>query len=193
MAYATVAQLKAYIGGYDSTSDDALLGELLDRASSWFDGQTHRTFAASADSTRTYDAVGPHIRGYELHFPDGAELAAITSVTNGDGVVLSTSEYTTAPRNATPYYGLRILGSAGKTWTYTTDWEDAISIVGRWAYSTTPPDDVRQAVLDIAKQMYRARADDGGDRTIIAEGMVITPSNIPSTARATVERYRRLA
>lgn len=190
MAYASPAELKTYIGGFKDTTDDALLAELLERATSIFEGATGRVFAVETDSTKTFDAVGDHVRGYVLYL-DEADLCAITSVTNGDGVAVSTSEYTTLPRNATPYFGLRLLASAGKTWTYSTDWEDAISIVGRWGYSTTPPLDVQQATLDIAKMLYRSRGEDGADRMIVAEGMIVHPASFSPLVKATIDRYRR--
>lgn len=191
MAYTTYTDVKTYIGGIQGTGDDALLTVLIAAAQKFIDTFCRRTFEASSDTTRYIDAVGDHIRGRTLYLDDVGELAAITTVTNGDGIVVSSSEYTTIPRNSTPYNALILLSSAGKSWTYTDDWEGAISILGKWAYSTSAPADIVQACKDIVKHMYRSRADDGQDRTIISEGMVITPSQIPASALETLRAYRR--
>lgn len=134
MSYCLLADLKAYLGiDAPNTSDDVLLQRLLDAAHSRIDSRTQRTFWAAAHSTRTFDPTEDIIRG-EL-FLD-ADLSHVVSITNGDGVALATTDWYHTPRNVTPWRILGIRTSSTVYWTYTTDYQDAISIVGRWAFMT---------------------------------------------------------
>lgn len=187
MAYATIDDLREYLGLVES-DHDALLGRLLDSAQAYIDAYTGRTFEASADSTRTLDAI-KDVEGRLLWL--GGDLCAITTVTNGDAVVVATNEYTTEPRNYGPYYALKLLASSGKAWTYTTDPEDAISIAGKWAYSLTAPDDISQATIRLAGWLYRQRDNAGeGDRPVVAGNATILPSRLPADIEAMIGRYK---
>ncbi len=189
MAYASVSDLREYLDITDS-EHDGLLGRLIDTAQSYIEGRTGRVFEASADSTRTFDAVAD-VTGRTLWLDD--DLCAVTSVTNGDGVVVAINQYTTQPRNTTPWYSLMILSSSGKHWTYTTDPEDAISIVGKWAYSVTPPDDITQATIRLAGWLYRQRDNSAeADRGIIAGNATILPPRLPADIDALILPYRRI-
>ena len=177
MAYVDVATLKRYLG-VSGAGDDQLLAELITMAQAIIDADIGRTFEASADTTRTFDAVrdvdGPALRL-------DADLCAITSVTNGNSVVVTSGQYTTQPRNVTPWYELRLLGSSGLSWTYTTDPEDSISIVGRWAYSTTADALIAGACRRLAAYLYRQKDNAGDlDRAVIAGNTTILPAAIPS-------------
>ena len=55
MAYATVAQLRAYLG-LDLNSDDPLLESLLGRGQAAIEHYTHRLFEATSDTTKLFDA-----------------------------------------------------------------------------------------------------------------------------------------
>ena len=121
MAYCTSADVRQYLG-ISSTSDDALITALIDRAQTHIELHPHRAFSSTADSTRSF-TVGEDTDGRTLWFDE--DIASITTVTtNADastGTVVSSTEYTTLPRNRTPYYGLKIKGSIDKDWEYTND------------------------------------------------------------------------
>lgn len=192
MAYCTDAEVKTRIGGIKGQSDDALIEALITEAQAWIDAHTNRTFEASADTTRTFDAFAD-VGGLTL-FLD-RDLAAITSVTNGDGTTVTSGQYVTEPRNDTPYYGLTLLRSSALTWLQEDDGdnEDAIAIVGKWAYSTEAPNDIKRACIQLAAFFYRSRdAGPDQDRTIIVDGMVITPGRIPREVTELLRPYRRL-
>lgn len=181
MAYITVDELKDYLKIGDD-EDDALLAALISSAESIFEGpdMTGRAFEASADTTRNFDAYAD-TDGYTLWLDE--DLCAITSITNGDGDVLTTAEYTTQPRNETPYYAIKLLASSGLTWETDSngDPEDAIAIVGRWAYSTTPDEKVKHAIKRLAAWLYRQKDTSADlDRPFIAQsGVTIMPSAMP--------------
>lgn len=191
-AYATLAELRsdpALKLAAGETADDTLLQALLDAVKQLIDSHTGRLFALSTDTTRHYDAR-QDVRGSGLYLKE--DLCQITSVTNGDGVVVAANEYTTTPKNATPYWKITLLGSGGKAWTYTDDPEDAIVIVGRWAYSVTAPNDIKRANIIGAAALYRQSLSGDSDRPIIAGGgTVIQPSQLPATFWTLVNPYVR--
>ena len=192
MAYTDAQSLRAY-KDISSSADDALLTDLIAAAQKEIDNYCHRTFEASADSTRYFDvhggADGP-VDGSVLWLDE--DLCAITSVTNGDSVVVASSEYTTIPRNETPYNRLQLLSNSGKHWTYTTEWMNAITIVGKWAYSTSAPDDIAQACTRLAAFLYAQRDAQLFDVTAIEAGTVLTPVGIPVDVKAILQPYRKL-
>jgi len=186
MAYVTVAEFKQYTGVSEAV-DDALISGLIASAQAAIDNYCHRTFEADEDTTKYFDAVGPHIDGLTLYFDD--DLCAITTVTNGDDNVVSSSEYTTIPRNGTRFYAIRLLSQSGKTWTFSGEWMDAISITGRWAYSVKAPDDIYQACLRLASFYYREKDSPLTDVTAIEAGTVIRTPPMPGSVKALLQPY----
>ena len=170
MAYTTVGAVKEYLGISEAT-DDELIATLIASAQQAIDNYCHRTFEASADSTRYFDFSRSNIDGLTLILYD--EIAAITTVTNGDGIEVASDEYTTIPRNETPYFRIRLLSNSGKVWTYTTEWMDAISVIGKWAYSTEAPDDIVQACIELVSFVFRKKDAPLADVTAIEAGTVI--------------------
>lgn len=194
MTYITVSELKSYLG-VTTTGDDALLASLIARAQSAIDTHTGRTFEAASDTTKYLDCLPPTVNGYELNWATlGLDLCQITSVTNGNGVVVTGSQYVTMPINVTPYHGLRLKQYSGVTWDYTDDWEASIAIVGRWAYSITPPADIAQACIRLAAFFYRQKDNTtDGDRPILAgDGNVIMPSTMPRDVTSILQPYVRV-
>lgn len=193
MSYTTVAEVKRYLD-ITGTSDDALLASLITSAQAAIDAHCDRTFEAVTDSTRYFDGLGPHIDGVTLWLD--RDLCSITTVTNGDGNTISGSSYVTWPRNSAdgPFYAIRIKESADTDWTYGTDWENAISIAGRWAYSTSAPDDVRHACTRLAGFYYRQKDAQVFDVTAIPDAGVMTvPVGIPADVKLMLNPYRRRA
>jgi predicted NAD/FAD-dependent oxidoreductase len=188
--YASVARLKSYLG-IDTTTEDDLLHNAIETAQAHIDRATGRTFEASADTTRYLHAT-EDVDGRDLWL--GEDLCAITTVTNGDAVVVASNEYSTMPRNVTPYHSLRMLASANKAWTYTTDPEGAIVIVGKWAYSTTAPADIEHACTRLAAYLYRQKDSHGeADRPLLTgDGNVILPQRLPADVASMIRPYTRL-
>ena len=186
MAYVTVADVKRYLG-ISEDSDDDLLYELIAAAQKAIDLYCRRTFEASADSTRYFDYSPQCVDGYDLWLDE--DLCAITTVTNGDSEAVASDEYTTLPKNDSPYYAIRILSDSGVYWTYSDEWMDAITIVGRWAYSTTAPDDIKQACKRLAAFYYRQKDAPLSDVTAIEAGTVISTPGIPTDVRMILRTY----
>ena len=187
MAYTTLATLKTYLGIKTGTlTDDDMLSGLIVTAQAMIEADRRRTFEASADTTRTFDAV-EDVDGEYLWID--VDLCAITEVANGDGTEVTASQYTTDPRNFTPYWRLKLLNSSGLAWTYTTDPEDAISITGKWAYSETAPADIADSCKQLAAYLYRSKDSMGDVVAYPDSNMIEMPAGIPKTVRMILDRY----
>lgn len=199
MAYATLAELRRTLtsaGTVLPTADDDLLTIYLADAQLMIDGFCHRTFEASADSTKYFDALQDVITLDGARSPNrtlwlaGLDLCAITSITNGDGTTISASNYVTEPRGgATPFYAITLKSGADVAWTYDDSPEAAIAIVGRWAYSTSADALIRGACLSLAAWAYRQRSSSSdADRPLLTgDGATILPTALPKHV------YQRLA
>lgn len=192
MSYATLAQLKEYLGiPTATTSDDALLTRLLSSAQAIIDAHTQRTFEAAADATKTFDA-DIDVSGLML-FLQAEDLCAVTSVVNGDGATVTSDQYVTEPRTTTPYYALKLKSSSGLSWTYEDDPENAITVTGKWAYSATAPADIVHAAIRVAAWLYRQKDSTADlDRHIISsDGIPLAPSRLPNDITALLAPYVR--
>lgn len=193
MAYTTAALLKTY-ADISGSGDDTLITALIARAQSAIDHYTGRTFEASGDTTRKF-TVGKDTDGEMLYFDE--DCAAITTVkTNADdgssGTTIASTEYITHPRNRTPYYAIELLSSSTNSWTYTTDAEAGITVAGKWAYSTSAPDDIVHACIRLAT--YYLRQKDAGvfDTTAIPDaGIIQVPQGMPRDVKLILDPYVR--
>ncbi len=193
MSYCTLDDLKTYRKIEDSTQD-VLLGSSIERAQAAIDIYCRRTFESYTDETRYLDSV-EDVDGATLYVTVAGELAAITTVTNGDASVLALTDFVTEPRTGTPSYALRLLASSGVTWVRKDngDHENAIAILGRWAYSVQAPDDITQACIRWAAWLFDQKDNAADlDRPVIAGNATILPAQIPSDVFGYLKPYRRL-
>ena len=193
MAYATLAELKTY-RGITSIDDDPLLTDLLTRAQRAIEQYTGREFETSADSTRYMDAIGEHIAGNTLHLGWFGDIYSITTVTNGDGNTIASTKYELYPKTLTDreptIQRIVLLASQSTYWDYTTDWENAISIAGKWAYSATAPADIKQATIRLAAYYYAQKDAPIFDVTAIpGTGEMIVPVGMPQDVKMLIDRY----
>jgi len=143
MSYATLAQVKQYLG-ITGTSEDALLTRLRDAASAAIDRYTGRRFTAS---TATKTILREHIVRDVFFLPD--DLRALTQVVTDQGDILLSADFV-------PFYPpvrvLRVKASA-QAWSieYTAD------VTGQWGFSAAPPDDIVQVCVRLASWMYRSK------------------------------------
>lgn len=197
MAYCTTADVKTFAqGDISDTSQDTLYADLILSATAIIDGYTGRTFEAADNTSRFFDALGDHIDGRSLFlWQEGVptDLCAIESITNGDGTTVTTSQYTTRPKGQTPFHEIRLLTSANIDWTYSDDWEDAIEISGKWAYSVTAPQRIKHACIRLAAWLHRQKDTmvDVSNPVLTANGQMIMPSRLPGDVRELLRPYVR--
>jgi hypothetical protein len=188
MAYCLPTDVIKYLG-IDSGDDGTLLTSLIAAAQSAIDAKCHRTFEAAADTVRHVDAAGDHLRGATLYINHVGELCQITTLKNGDGVIIAITDYVTTPRTAPPFYALRLKSKSGLLWRWDDDWEDAIEITGRWAYSITPPASIKQACIMLAAFYYRQKDVPFQDVTAVEQGVVIRPVGMPAAIMPLLAGY----
>lgn len=195
--YASVTEFKAYqrITSTDTT-DDGVITDIIEGASRLIDTTTRRTFYART-ATNLYDVPDGEFGDGDILYIEDDDLLTVTTLTNGDATVLTTSDYILLPNNSSPKWGIKLKDSSTKSWESDTDGNDeqAISIAGTWGWSATAPDDVKEACLQIASAYYHRRFGENmtADTTISSGGVVITPQDIPASAKSILMKYERLA
>ncbi len=192
MAYCTTAQIKTYLG-ISATDDDTLIGDLNTRAQKWIETYTGRVFESTGNTTRRF-TVNEDTDAEWLYFDE--DIASIVTVTNlADATTTETinsTEYVTYPRNETPYVAIRILDSASKDWDYADDPEMGITVEGKWAYSTTAPNDIVHTCIRLASYLYRQKDSQVFNTTAIPEaGVIETPGDMPPDLAKILDQYRR--
>lgn len=190
MSYITLTELRAYIGANKPT-DDALLTNAISEAQASIDTYCKRTFECAADTPRYFDYI-EDTDGQILYLD--YDLCQITSVTNGDATTIASTDYTTNPRNSTPWCEIKLKLNSDIAWTYDDTPEDAIAIVGRWAFSITPPNDIKHACLRLAAWYYRQRdtSNTAAEAPILTNsGAVIMPSKLPTDVTDILSKYVR--
>lgn len=132
--YATLTDYKAYSvargqTASTDTTDDGVIVNFLESASRLLDNRCGRQFYPSIE-TRLYDVPGDS----ELWLD--ADLLAVTTLTNGDTTVLTTTDYNLLPANETPKYCIRLNDISNYEWeTNSSDSaQQVISVLGWWGY-----------------------------------------------------------
>jgi uncharacterized phiE125 gp8 family phage protein len=195
MAYATLAQLKAYLGVQKST-DDELLGAVLDRATAVIEKRLGFSFAASGDTIKTFsviDDIDPRC-GRLLLFRSwlAAAPTLVQTDADGDNLTIPSTDYILVDRTVgPPYYGIKLKDSSPYVWEYTYDHEEGIKVTGKWGWSTTPPDDIVHACVRLGSFMYRQKETGGeADRAaILSDGTMLLPAEIPKDVLAILDKY----
>lgn len=197
MSYVTYAQVKAFKGDLDA--DKTLVESLIARAEGWLNRECRRTLVAESDTTRYADAAGDHLDGRYLEVSWLGDLCAVTTLVNGDGTTITSAQYTTYPKPVTfekpTIQRLKLLDSVNIFWTYTTDWENAIAITGRWALfsSASVPAEITNAVIRLALYLYKVKDTDAFETIVIPEaGIIQAPSGFPADVARLVRLFRKV-
>jgi hypothetical protein len=191
VALATLAECKLFLGiPTAETVDDALITWMLTGIIAVVNARFPSKWEAET-LTRYYDPTNPrHVQGRELLL--GKPLLAVTTLTNGDSAVITPSYYTKWPVNGPPYTRIILKASSAYSWTYTTDPEAAISVVGTWGYSTSCPADINQAVVEWVAYEYRKKDAQVFDVTADPNsGRLFIPAGIPVTVEAKLNQHGR--
>ena len=125
-----------------STDMDAGIVQLINTVSlklDHFHNVPDGGFAVTADTTRYYGYDAIHDGRLCLDMP----CLSVTTLTNGDTVVVPSNAYRLHPRNESRKHFVELLSSAGYAWGFYDDGE--IVVVGKFGYSTTVPDHIAEA------------------------------------------------
>ncbi len=188
--YATLAEFKNYKKVTSSDAiDDGVIEDLIEGASRYIDAQTGRIFYARTE-TRKYDLP----EGRELKLDE--DLLTVTTLTNGDGDVIASSEYILLPPNTTAKRAIKLKQGSAEIWELDSDSnsEQVISVAGTWGLFASVPDDIKIACLEITRAAYNRRSGQKaeGVARVTAAGVVIEPMDVPKHAMGIVKSYRRM-
>lgn len=186
MAYATLTQVKDYLGITSSVTDDNLLNDLITRAEGLIDAYTGRSFTATtATKYFSYDDTdGRYLMLY------GHDLLTVTKLTNADGVEIAAADYKLLPRNETPKWLIKL--DESQSWNFQDD-DSEISVDGTWGYAATAPADIQHACVRLVAFVYRQKDTSADiDRPMVTgDGVTIMPSNLPADVTRVLDRYKR--
>ena len=191
--YATIKELKHYLapGATQDKYDDEIMAHLIEAASRYIDGDTRRTFYARS-STRYYSV--PDDRWLWLD----DDLLTITTLTNGDGTVITSGYYYLYPKNNPPYTAIVLKQSSSYVWESESDGDSeyVITVAGTWGNNATgsQPASIKQACLQLAGALYKRRFGENlsAATTITPGGIVVTPQDVPVFVQNVLNFYRRL-
>ena len=190
--YAELDEFKAYAipGQPANAEDDSSIEIMIEAASRYIDGETKRVFFAST-GTRNFDV--PDLGDPELWLDD--DLLSITTLTNGDGNTIPSTEYVLYPANIGPKYAIRLKISSDVVWEPESDGDEkqVIAVAGNWGYSTGIAPDIKIACLEITNGVYKRSTGENMDSiaSVTAAGIVITPQDISKFAASVIKKYRR--
>lgn len=136
--YTTLTQIQRAIlkGSAAVTVDDAFLKQCITQASAMITAHCNRVFVPYASSF-TFDALGSHIGPFHLDMSE--DLLDISTLANGDGATISGSAFVLRPSNVYPKWRVQLKQSSGITFTYSGDWEDAITLAGIFGFHEDYP------------------------------------------------------
>jgi hypothetical protein len=193
--YCTSAEFFAYTSpktstGALTTAQVTVVENIIESASRLIDNQTRKTFYARA-ATNKYDV--PY--GNQLDIEDDW-LLSVGKITNGDGVEVTAGDYILKPANSTPKYAVKLKEASTVQWEFDVSGnsEQVLSISGSWGYTSSAPMDIKEACLEIASAWYKRRFGENMSSETVVEpsGIVITPKDIPVSARSILNKYASL-
>jgi hypothetical protein len=193
MAYATLAQVKRYLG-IAVLDDDDLLDDLIERAETAINTYTGRNFEAAAD-TRYFESR--HLSDDRFTLLMDRDLLTVTTLTNGDSgaTVIPAANFWLVDANGgrnygTPYHGIRLKIDCDYSWEFDTDcW---VSVAGTWGYSAAAPNDITHACARLAAYYYAQKDAQVFDVTAIPDAGVMTvPQGIPADVKKILDPYIR--
>ena len=199
--YITSAELLSYAkpltydktltsSGALSSAQVTVVENIIEAASRYIDDATRKTFYARAAS-KNYDVPN----GSQLDIDDDW-LLSVGKITNGDGNEVTSGDYLLLPANASPKYAVKLKGASTVQWEFDASGnsEQVISVSGSWGYTSSTPLDIKEACLEIASAWYNRRFGENStsDSVVTADGIVITPKDIPATAKSILNKYASL-
>jgi len=204
--YITTAEFRATYKGSTGSADSGLLEDLIEGASRYIDTQTYRHFYSSTGTTGGNGVTmyyTPEMSN-TLFINDMHAIYSLHTDEDGDGTFentgntgVNTGDFWLMPLNA---------GVVENTGSFCYEWIDinpsgaitfplaprSVQIVGSFGWSGVPAD-IKVACYEIVNASYGRRS--GQNMTAVAEvtaaGVVLTPEDIPQSARKIINAYRK--
>ncbi len=202
MAYPAASDAVYYIGETPDTDGNVQITNCLKWAIQVVETTTGRVFdAVASDGTeKRYFNAEYDVDDEGVLWLD-KDLLSVSLDTDGKPVIdagttdiiLSTSDIVYLPANGTPKWGIKILASSGKYWSYEYDADNAISVTGVWGYSSTPPEDINWAILRLTKWMFNQRitANAIDQPLLTGDGVTIMPMRLPADVLTVLAQYKK--
>jgi len=156
--YVTTEQVRAALD-IDTTDEDTL-SLAVSSASRLVDSMCGRNFGLTTSAARYFDPTDP----YCVSIDDAATVTAVATDDGADGTY-STSWATTdwqaqpvggiAPSGLTGWPYRAIVAVSGRTFTKGLNMRPVVKVTGTWGWAAVP-DDVEQATLFLASEMFKA-------------------------------------
>ena len=176
------------ITDYTDLTDDRTIEQTVEAASRVIDGLCNgRTFYARTE-TRLFDVPF----GRELKVDD--DLLTITTLTNGDSTVLTTTDYYLWPRNVSPKRKIVLKESSNYVWTFDSsgNTEGAISVVGTWGYASSAPADIAEACRILCYRYFKRKDAPFGVMGAASMGQLRMIAENDPDVLAVVKHYRKM-
>lgn len=194
--YATLAEARAELGitGVSDTTDDAVIERVVQQVSRAIDQFTGRRFYA-ATQTRYYTANRPHV----LLVDDLIAILTLKTDEDGDGAFETTwaaTDYQLAPYNALlesvpqPYWRVEITPHGNHVFPRGTP--RGVEIAGSWGFSSSTPDDVKEACLFQTALQIRSKDAPLGVSGNDDIGQTVRLTGLHPVTRRLLEPYRRI-
>lgn len=160
--YCLLADVKSELGIPPATSTyDADLSRMITQASRAVDAFTGRRFyTPTLDETRLFDVPREWTDDLLLDF----DLYSLTSITNGNGTVIASTDFVLLPANSTPKWGVRLKWRSRSTvWEPSADgdYEQVVQVTGKWGFSSSAPGPIARAVADTVKAWHNCKQSGG--------------------------------
>lgn len=189
--YTTLANIKARIPiDTVNSADDAFISALITRASAMIDQYTDNHFTLASAQTHKFDLPRNRRR---LLFDDW--LSGTITVTNGNAVVIPSTEYVLEDYNNPPYYALVL--KEVTSYFFQPDsrmnYRKVISVLGDWGWYTSIPADITEVCESKVVRLYRSRGGENmtGSSIITPAGVVQTPQMWTADEREVLDGYKR--
>ena len=178
----------------DDPVDDAVIENLIESASRYFDRETgQRFYADSTDATRYYTAVDSLVLKIDPLSAAPTSVSIDTTGLRSYTALTINTDFELMPFNALldgqPYTELSIIAIlSAYTWPLTAK---GVKVVAKFGFPSVPHD-VRDSVIGIAQNLNSARSGQtaGGRITVTAGGVVIRPEDVPTFAQRVIQHYR---
>lgn len=191
MAYVTLSEYRDYMqslsGGTalgTSMSDDAFLTNLLTSAQLLIEDTTHRRFEATT-LTHRYVESDLSVQDKQILILDD-DLLSVTTLVNGDGTTLNSTDYFLLPRNHSPKSLIELKSNFG--WQFSNDGE--IVLTGTWGKTAAASADVKRVTCRLAFLEFQRR-NATGEVTVLGEGAFTYQAQVPPDLSEWLERQRR--